>query len=126
VAQQLGLDTSSESTLWRDRALVEINVAVLHSFNAAEVKITDHHTESRRFLMHLAKEESRGRIVPADWSWIVPPISGGITPVFHRYYDEADLSPAFHLDERARQLGRGQCPVQPGVGAVDQSPTNHQ
>lgn len=111
VAQQLGLDTGSESTLWRDRALVEINIAVLHSFQAADVKITDHHTESRRFLMHLAKEEDRGRIVPADWSWIVPPISGGITPVFHRYYDEAELSPGFHLDEHARRLGRGECPM---------------
>ncbi|MCU7728895.1 nitric oxide synthase oxygenase [Actinoplanes sp. KI2] len=121
VAQQLGLDTGSESTLWRDRALVEINIAVLHSFRAAGVKITDHHTESRRFLLHLAKEEDRGRIVPADWSWIVPPVSGGITPVFHRYYDEADLSPGFHLDEQARLLGRGACPVPPGVTAADQA-----
>ncbi|MGW5463530.1 nitric oxide synthase oxygenase [Streptomyces sp. NPDC003996] len=111
VAGHLGLDTGSESTLWRDRALVEINVAVLHSFEAAGVKITDHHTESRRFLTHLAKEESQGRIVPADWSWIVPPVSGGITPVFHRYYDEADLRPGFHLDDDARALGRGQCPM---------------
>ncbi|MFK4105089.1 nitric oxide synthase oxygenase [Streptomyces sp. NPDC019531] len=110
VAEHLGLDTSSESTLWRDRALVEINVAVLHSFEAAGVKITDHHTESRRFLTHLAKEESQGRIVPADWSWIVPPVSGGLTPVFHRYYDEADLHPSFRLDDHARSLGRGQCP----------------
>ncbi|MEV6602113.1 nitric oxide synthase oxygenase [Actinoplanes sp. NPDC051346] len=114
VAQQLGLDTGSESTLWRDRALVEINIAVLHSFESAGVKISDHHTESRRFLLHLAKEESRGRIVPADWSWIVPPISGGITPVFHRYYDEAELSPGFHLDEQASLRGRGKCPVPPG------------
>ncbi|WP_316779491.1 nitric oxide synthase oxygenase [Streptomyces sasae] len=111
VAGHLGLDTGSESTLWRDRALVEINVAVLHSFEAAGVKITDHHTESRRFLTHLAREESQGRIVPADWSWIVPPVSGGITPVFHRYYDEADLQPGFHLDDHARAAGRGQCPM---------------
>ncbi|MGW2182484.1 nitric oxide synthase oxygenase [Streptomyces sp. NPDC001732] len=110
VAGHLGLDTGSESTLWRDRALVEINVAVLHSFEAAGVKITDHHTESRRFLTHLAKEESQGRIVPTDWSWIVPPVSGGITPVFHRYYDEADLNPSFRLDDRARSLARGKCP----------------
>lgn len=115
VAGHLGLDTGSESSLWRDRALVEINVAVLHSFEAAGVKITDHHTESRRFLAHLAKEESQGRIVPADWSWIVPPVSGGITPVFHRYYDEADLQPGFHLDDHARALGRGQCPMTPDL-----------
>jgi len=119
VAQQMGLDTGSESTLWRDRALVEINVAVLHSFQSAGVKISDHHTESRRFLMHLAKEESRGRIVPVDWSWIVPPISGGITPVFHRYYDEAELSPGFHSDEQADRRSRGQCPIPPDRIAAD-------
>ncbi len=96
VAACLGLDTSSEATLWRDRAVVEINVAVLHSFQAAGVRISDHHTESRRFLAHLAKEEQQGRTVTADWSWIVPPISGGLTPVFHRYYDEVEQRPNFH------------------------------
>ncbi|MGP3969633.1 nitric oxide synthase oxygenase [Streptomyces sp. 6N223] len=111
VAELLGLDTSSEETMWRDRALVELNVAVLHSFRAAGVKITDHHTESRRFLTHLAREESEGRIVPADWSWIVPPVSGGITPVFHRYYDEADQRPNFYLDDLARARATGRCPV---------------
>lgn len=95
VAAGLGLDTSGEHTLWRDRALVELNVAVLHSFRRAGVTITDHHTESRRFLLHLEREERAGRICPADWSWIVPPISGSATPVFHRYYDDVPLSPRF-------------------------------
>ncbi|MGW3269757.1 nitric oxide synthase oxygenase [Streptomyces sp. NPDC001056] len=110
VAACLGLDTSSETTLWRDRALVELNVAVLHSFAAAGVTISDHHTESRLFLTHLAREERNGRTVSVDWSWIVPPISGGITPVFHRYYDEIEQRPNFYLDDEARARGRGQCP----------------
>ena len=84
VADRMGLDRSTEQTLWRDRAAVEINRAVLHSFAEDGVTITDHHTESRRFLTHLAKEERAGRTCPADWSWIVPPMSGGLTPVFHR------------------------------------------
>ncbi|NXY96113.1 nitric oxide synthase oxygenase [Streptomyces sp. BR123] len=96
VAACLGLDTTRESSLWRDRALVELNVAVLHSFEAAGVRISDHHGESRRFLDHLAREERQGRTVPADWSWIVPPLSGGITPVFHRYYDNVDQRPNFY------------------------------
>lgn len=112
IAERLGLDTSRETTLWRDRALVELNVAVLHSFEAAGVRVSDHHTESRHFLTHLAKEERQGRTVPTDWSWIVPPVSGGITPVFHRYYDEGELRPNFHLDEDARTRGRGRCPYQ--------------
>lgn len=88
VASRLGMDTSTDRTLWRDRALVEINLAVLHSFDAAGVTITDHHTESQRFLQHLHKEERAGRSCPADWSWIVPPMSSAQTPVFHRYYDD--------------------------------------
>lgn len=95
IARRLGLDTSHERTLWRDHALVELNVAVLHSFEAAGVTMTDHHTESRRFLTHLEREEKAGRACPADWSWIVPPMSGAATPVFHRYYDQRRLTPAF-------------------------------
>ena len=97
VADRLGLDTSSERTMWRDRALVEMVRAVQHSFDVAGVTMADHHSESQRFLTHLAREESAGRRCPADWSWIVPPVSGGLTPVYHRYYDEPDPStrPAF-------------------------------
>jgi nitric-oxide synthase len=101
VAERLGLDTSREDTLWRDRALVELNRAVLHSYRQAGVTITDHHTESKRFLTHLAKEEAAGRKCPVDWSWIVPPMSGSQTPVFHRYYDEDPQRPDFFLDEDA-------------------------
>ncbi|MGA4844023.1 nitric oxide synthase oxygenase [Streptomyces sp. G45] len=95
LARRLGLDTSSDRSLWKDRALVELNVAVLHSYDKAGVTITDHHTESRRFLAHLAREERAGRAVGADWSWIVPPLSGAATPVFHRYYDTEQRHPAF-------------------------------
>ncbi|GAA2546204.1 nitric oxide synthase oxygenase [Winogradskya consettensis] len=102
VAQRLGLDTSRESSLWRDSALVELNRAVLWSYERAGVKITDHHTESRRFITHLRNEEKAGRPVPADWTWIVPPISGGLTPVFHRYYEELDLRPNFYPAEDTR------------------------
>lgn len=97
VARLMGLDTSSDRTLWRDRALVELNLAVLHSFAEFGVKIADHHTESQRFLEHIARERRHGRPVPADWSWIVPPMSGAVTPVFHRRYDpvNAKANPRF-------------------------------
>lgn len=101
VAKRMGLDTSDEATLWRDQALVEINRAVLHSFRSNGVTITDHHTESRRFLTHLEREEQAGRHCPADWSWIVPPMSGSQTPVFHRYYDADYLVPNFLTDDEA-------------------------
>jgi len=106
VARRLGLDTSSDRSLWKDIALVVVNVAVLWSFDQAGATVTDHHTESQRFLLHVAREERAGRIVPADWSWIVPPMSSSTTGVFHRYYDDADLRPNFRYDEEAAQLAR--------------------
>ncbi|MEY9967801.1 nitric-oxide synthase [Streptacidiphilus sp. MAP12-16] len=97
VAALFALDTSSDRSLWRDRALVELNLAVLHSFEEAGVTMADHHTESARFLTHIEREQRHGRPVPTDWSWIVPPLSGSATPVFHRTYDPVDetLRPAF-------------------------------
>ena len=104
IAARLGLDTSSDRTLWRDRALVELNRAVLWSYDQAGARISDHHGESQRFMAHLAGEEKAGRECPADWSWIVPPMSGASTEVFHHYYTEADQRPAFYLDDEARHL----------------------
>jgi nitric-oxide synthase len=106
IAARLGLDTSTEATLWRDRALVELNRAVLWSYQSAGVRISDHHTEARRFLAHVERERRAGRRTPADWTWIVPPMSGAATPVFHRYYDEADQRPNFYLDPAARELSQ--------------------
>ncbi|ONI70991.1 hypothetical protein ALI144C_51485 [Actinosynnema sp. ALI-1.44] len=105
IARGLGLDTSRETTLWRDRAMVELNRAVLHSYAAADVTITDHHTESDRFIKHLDKEQRAGRTCPADWSWIVPPMTSSQTSVFHRYYDTEQLRPEFVLDEDAAHRG---------------------
>ncbi|HKT03806.1 MAG TPA: nitric oxide synthase oxygenase [Rugosimonospora sp.] len=104
IADRLGLDTRRDSTLWRDRALVELNVAVLYSFAAAGARISDHHTEAQRFCTHIIREAQAQRTVPADWTWIVPPMSGSLTPVFHRYYNEADLRPNFYLDPDAQEL----------------------
>ena len=92
----MGLATASDRTLWRDRAMTELNLAVLHSFTAAGVTISDHHTESARFLKHLEREESQGRACPADWTWIVPPAASSATPVFHRYYQDFDQAPNFY------------------------------
>jgi nitric-oxide synthase len=96
VARLMGLATDNERNLWKDRALTELNIAVLHSFTAAGVTITDHHTESVRFLQHLEREESHGRACPADWTWIVPPAAASATPVFHRYYQNFDQKPNFY------------------------------
>lgn len=116
IATRLGLDTSNERTLWRDRALVELNRAVLWSYEQAGIRIADHHTESHRFLTHVDREQRAGRPTPADWTWIVPPLSSSATAVFHRYYDEVDLRPNFYLDDEARTIsrcGRGDAAARP-------------
>ena len=95
VAQRLRLNPHSSYTLWRDRALVELNVAVLYSFQKACVTIVDHHTESRLFIQFENKEKLNQRVTYADWSWIVPPMSGSATPVFHRTYENIELKPNF-------------------------------
>ena len=35
IATKMGLDTKKSSSLWKDRALVEVNIAVLHSFQVS-------------------------------------------------------------------------------------------
>ncbi len=96
IARHMGLSTASDRTLWKDKAMTELNLAVLHSFSTAGVTITDHHTESVRFLQHMEREERQGRVCPADWTWIVPPAASSATPVFHRYYQDFDQAPNFY------------------------------
>jgi nitric-oxide synthase, bacterial len=96
IAQHMGLSTATNRTLWKDKAMTELNLAVLHSFSTAGVTISDHHTESARFLQHLQREEQQGRPCPADWTWIVPPAASSATPVFHRYYQDLDQTPNFY------------------------------
>ena len=50
VAEKLGLDTSRDRTLWKDEALLVLNRAVIHSFQADGVQIVDHHTVTTEFL----------------------------------------------------------------------------
>lgn len=110
MAQKMGLDTSSERSLWKDRALVELNVAVLSSFSRCGVTMVDHHTASRQFLVHDAKEKSHGRTVPAHWTWLVPPISGSASPLFHiTSYKNTRCKPNFFYQSD---------PWQPSLGRV--------
>jgi nitric-oxide synthase len=96
IARRMGLSTASSRTLWKDKAMTELNLAVLHSFSAAGVTVSDHHTESVRFLQHMQREEEHGRACPADWTWIVPPAASSATPVFHRTYRDFDQAPNFY------------------------------
>jgi nitric-oxide synthase len=67
----------------------------LHSFAREGVRMVDHHQASREFLAHCGREQSQGHEVQAEWSWIVPPISGSSTGVFHRLYPLRPRLPNF-------------------------------
>nr|XP_015212637.1 PREDICTED: nitric oxide synthase, endothelial-like [Lepisosteus oculatus] len=95
VGQRMGLDTRKTSSLWKDKAVVEINIAVLHSYQQAKVTIVDHHAATESFMKHLDNEYRARGGCPSDWVWIVPPISGSLTPAFHQELLNYVLSPCF-------------------------------
>ncbi|XP_040211347.1 nitric oxide synthase, endothelial isoform X2 [Rana temporaria] len=95
VAKRLGLDTKKTSSLWKDRAALEINIAVLYSYQSDKVTIVDHHAATESFMKHLEHETRQRGGCPADWVWIVPPMSGSLTPVFHQEMVNYHLSPSF-------------------------------
>jgi nitric-oxide synthase len=95
IAEKLNLQVRSKESLWKDRALVELNVAVLFSFLAAGVRIVDHHTASRQFVMFEEQERKARRRISGEWEWLVPPLSGSTMEVFHRKYENRILTPNF-------------------------------
>lgn len=96
IARVMGLDTSSEQTLWRDRTFLELNAAVLYSFSKAKVTLVDHQTAARQFLIHDQREKRAGRECPAQWSWVVPSAGGSATPVWHHEMRDFYLNPSYH------------------------------
>uniref|UniRef100_A0A8B9GEZ8 Nitric oxide synthase n=1 Tax=Amazona collaria TaxID=241587 RepID=A0A8B9GEZ8_9PSIT len=96
VGRRMGLETNKLSSLWKDRAVVEINVAVLYSFQKENVTIMDHHSAAESFMKYMQNEYRARGGCPADWVWIVPPISGSITPVFHQEMLNYVLTPFYY------------------------------
>jgi len=82
----MGLDTSRDRTLWRDRALLELNVAVLHSYEKAGVTMMDHHASAHAFDKFEALENQAGR---------------GVT-LFHKdHWQDIELTPAYRAQPDA-------------------------
>ena len=112
IAACLGLDTSKNRNLWKDQALVILNQAVLQSYERAGVKMVDHHTASEQHLYFERTEALHQREVYGDWSWLVPPISGSSSPLFHREYISVDRTPAFkNRVNQEQSAGAQSCPV---------------
>lgn len=99
VADAMGLDCKHASSLWKDRALVELNAAVLDSFKLAGVTIVDHHTAAAQFMQFEKKEASKGRDVTGRWSWLIPPLSPATTHIFHSSYNDNEMSPNYYYQD---------------------------
>ena len=99
VADAIG--SGRDDTFWKDRALLELNRAVLHSFQKAGVPIVDHHMASEQFMEFMRRETVAGRALSADWAWIVPPQASPACPVFHVDMQERSMVPNFY---RARAI----------------------
>jgi nitric-oxide synthase len=95
IARRMGLPTHRPRSLWQDRALLELNVAVLHSFEQAGVKLVDHHAATADFMQFAEQEQAAGRLVAGRWSWLVPPMSGSATPTFHYEWEEHTVLPQY-------------------------------
>ncbi len=95
IGDRLGYDTSRNRSLWKDEALVELNRAVLHSFEEAGVKTVDHHTATEQFAQFERNEDRAGRSVTGDRSWLLPPMSAATTHVFDQSYETAVNTPNF-------------------------------
>lgn len=104
LAEKMGLDTKHPRTLWKDKTLLVLQEAVLHSFQEKGVTLVDHHSASEQFLDFCKVEESKGRTVQAEWSWIVPPTAGSTMGVFHRDWGNEILSPNFFYQEHYWQI----------------------
>ncbi|HFK1545594.1 nitric oxide synthase oxygenase [Bacillus albus] len=95
VAEMMNLDTSRNGTLWKDKALIELNVAVLHSFKKQGVSIVDHHTAAQQFQQFEKQEAACGRVVTGNWVWLIPPLSPATTHIYHKPYPNEILKPNF-------------------------------
>lgn len=109
IAKKMGCYHADDARLWKDRALVELNIAVLHSFRQAGATIVDHHTASQEFLKFIEQEHDQGRCAETDWSWVVPPMSGATTPLFHLGFSNKQFKPA--IVGYPDQLESPKCPI---------------
>lgn len=95
IAELMGLNTKSNRSLWKDKALVELNIAVLESYHEAGVTIVDHHTAAKQFKSFEKKEESEGRDLTGNWAWLIPPMSPTTTHIFHKPYKNKLVKPNY-------------------------------
>ena len=100
MGEAMGLDMSSNASLWKDEVALELNKAVLFSYKEAGVSIVDHFTQADQFVSHLQEETRVRGGCPADWVWIVPPQSGSLVSTFHQEMLSYHLSPSYEYQDK--------------------------
>lgn len=100
IAKLMDMETKSNRTLWKDKALVELNVAVLDSYQKAGVTIIDHHTAAQQFKVFEKKEHENNRKVTGNWTWLIPPVSPATTHIYHRPYPNEIVKPNYFYQEK--------------------------
>jgi len=103
IAQKMSLDVHNRAVLWKDRAITELNTAVIHSFQKMGVTLVDHHSASRQFMRFTELERTQKRNVNADWAWIIPPMSGSTMEVFYESWENEVISPNFYYTDQVWQ-----------------------
>ena len=73
LGEALGLDTDKNISLWKDRVALELNYAILQSFQVAGATIVDQFTVSDQFQTHMKNEMRERGGCPA----------GVLTSIFH-------------------------------------------
>lgn len=114
IAQKMGLDMSDDSTLWKDSALVELNIAVVHSYKKHSVRLLDHHSMGDYFMKFMDEEQKCQRSVYTDWGWIIPPVSGSTAPAWPLEMENRILKPNYFYQpdpwKSASEQPQGKCP----------------
>lgn len=100
IADRMGLNMNRSASLWKDRALIELNTSVLYSFNENRVAIVDHHTAGMQFKVFEEKERGAGRDLNGDWTWLIPPVSPATTHIFHKSYNNEMVKPNYFYQDK--------------------------
>ncbi|MGB1156443.1 MAG: nitric oxide synthase oxygenase [Alphaproteobacteria bacterium] len=95
IAQAMDLEVGDERSLWRDKALIRLNEAVLGSFDREGVRMTDHHTASMDFIEFCKLEQRDGREPFGEWMWLVPPVSSSLSPLYQQPIRNLVVKPAY-------------------------------
>ncbi|GMH45883.1 hypothetical protein BSKO_13846 [Bryopsis sp. KO-2023] len=82
IAGNMGLDTTRESSLWKDQAILVLNKAVVHSFQHEGVGMVDHHTLINGFYQWYYKEKRERGYCPGNWKWVIPPLAASTSPAY--------------------------------------------